>query len=100
MSQRAGSLSYLTFAAGFSVGLYALFYLACDIFGARLALFATLGSNALAGYIIHDMVDSAISPYTPKDAPWWYVLAVLAVYLFICWLFLRKLEKDRLFLRL
>jgi predicted acyltransferase len=100
MSQRAGSLSYLTFAAGFAVVLYALFYLVCDVLGWRLALFTTLGGNALAGYIIHDMVDSAVSPYAPGNAPWWYVLTVLAVYLFICWLFLRKLEKDRLFLRL
>ena len=30
MSQRAGSLSYVTFAAGFSLLAYALFYVACD----------------------------------------------------------------------
>src|SRR5262245_24165289 len=33
MSQRSGSLSYLTFAAGFSLVLYVLFYLACDVRG-------------------------------------------------------------------
>jgi predicted acyltransferase len=100
MSQRAGSLSYLTFAAGFSLAVYALFYLLCDLGHWRLGLFVTLGSNALAGYILHDMVMEAVKPYTPKDAPLWYVLAALALYLSICYLFLRHLEKHKLFLRL
>jgi predicted acyltransferase len=100
MSQRAGSLSYLTFAAGFSLALYALFYLLCDVAGWRLGLFGTLGSNALVGYILHDMVDNALSPYAPGDSPIWYVLLLLSIYLAVCWLFLRKLEKDKLFVRL
>ena len=31
MSQRTGSISYLTFSAGFSLAVYALFVLACDL---------------------------------------------------------------------
>jgi hypothetical protein len=100
MSQRAGSLSYLTFAAGFALALYALFYLLCDLGRWQLGIFRTLGSNALAGYILHDMVGEALKPYTPKDAPLWYALAALALYLAICYLFLRYLEKHKLFLRL
>jgi hypothetical protein len=100
MSQRSGSVSYQTFAAGFALALYALFALACDRGRLRLGLFATFGSNALAAYIIHDMVDDAIKPYTPKDAPLWFVLAAFAVFLAVCYLFVRYLEKNRIFLRL
>jgi hypothetical protein len=100
MSQRAGSVSYLTFGAGLSLAVYALFVWACEAHGFRLGVFTTLGSNALAGYIIHGMVDEAIKPFVPKDAPVWYVLAALAVFLGICYLFLRYLEKHKLFLRL
>ncbi len=100
MSQRSGSVSYQTFAAGFALALYALFALACDRGRLRLGLFATLGSNALAAYIIHDLVEDAIKPYTPQDAPLWFVLAALALFVAICYLFIRHLEKNQIFLRL
>jgi predicted acyltransferase len=100
MSQRAGSLSYLTFGAGFSFALYALFLWACDRRGLRLGIFTTLGTNALAGYIIHELVADAMKPYTPKDSPAWFVLAAVAVFLWVCYLFIRYLEKNRIFLRL
>jgi hypothetical protein len=100
MSQRSGSVSYQTFAAGFALAIYALFALACDRGRVRLGLFATFGSNALAAYIIHDMVDDAMKPYAPKDAPLWFVLAAFALFLSICYLFVRHLEKQRIFLRL
>jgi predicted acyltransferase len=100
MSQRAGSLSYLTFSAGFAVALYALFFVLCDRAGWGLGFFTTLGTNALAGYIIHGMVDDAIEHYKPGDAPMWYALGLFGLYLAICWLFLRYLEKNKLYLRL
>jgi predicted acyltransferase len=100
MSQRSGSVSYQTFAAGFALALYALFALACDRGGLRLGAFATLGSNALAAYIIHDLVDDAIKPYAPQDAPLWFVLIAFALFFAICYLFVRHLEKNQLFLRL
>jgi predicted acyltransferase len=100
MSQRAGSISYLTFAAGFSLAVYALFVLACDIRHLRLGLFTTLGSNALAAYIIHNLVDEFVKPYAPKDAPLWFALASFGVFLAICYVFLRYLEKNKLYLRL
>ena len=100
MSQRAGSISYQVFAAGFSLALYALFVLACEVLGWRLALLETLGANALAAYIIHDLVEHTLHPYTPRDAPLWYALASFGVFFAICYLFLRHLEKHRLFLRL
>src|SRR5215510_2578999 len=52
MSQRSGSLSYQVFAAGFALGVFVLFHLACDRRGWRVGLFRTLGSNALAAYVL------------------------------------------------
>lgn len=100
MSQRGGSVSYLVFGAGFSQFVYALFVVACDWGGARLGIFRTLGTNALVGYILHDLVNGAIKPFVPKDSPLWYVFAAFAVSLAICYTCLRHLEKHRLFLRL
>jgi hypothetical protein len=100
MSQRAGSPSYLVFAAGFSLALYALFVLVCDVAGFRAAVLETVGANALAAYVVHDMVGRALHPFTPRDAPLWYVLAATAVFFTICYAFLRHLEKHGLFLRL
>ncbi len=73
MSQRTGSISYLTFAAGFSLAVYALFVLACDLGHFQSRLFRTFGVNALAAYIIHPLVAGAVKPYAPNDSPLWYV---------------------------
>ena len=100
MSQRAGSVSYLVFGAGFSLVVYAFFLAACDGRGIRLSFLDTLGKNALAGYVIHEVVDQAVKPYAPRDAPLWYALAAFGVFLFLTWLFLRALEKRGIYLRL
>lgn len=100
MSQRAGSVSYLTFSAGFALAVYALFVVACDRGSLQLGVFRTLGVNALTGYVLHELVNMAVRPYVPKDAPLWHVLAGLAVSVGACYLVLRFLEKRRLFLRL
>src|SRR4029077_12629006 len=80
MSQRAGTLSYHAFGAGFSLAVYALFYIVCDIRGWQVGLFRTLGTNALVGYIAHEMVGAAVGPFIPKDAPGWYVTTGLVIY--------------------
>jgi hypothetical protein len=100
MSQRAGSVSYLMFGSGFSLAVYALFVLVCDVGKIEWGVFRTLGTNALAAYIIHDFVAEAIKPLAPSDAPVWFVLTVTAIFLIICYVFLRHLEKNKLFLRL
>ncbi len=100
MSQRSGSLTYLAFGAGFAL-LVALGFLALEQrTGWTWSVFTTPGRNALAGYLIHDVVDEAISPYLPWDAPLGFALAGLLVYLLICWVILRHLEKQKLFLKL
>jgi hypothetical protein len=100
MSQRAGSLSYLTFSTGFSLLVYVLFVLASDLGPVRLGVFRTLGRNALVGYVLHSMVAAAVKPYVPNDAPLWYVLAGFALYFGITYLFVRHLEKEGIYLKL
>jgi predicted acyltransferase len=100
MSQRSGSLTYTTFGAGFSLIVLALFVLACDVGRVHVGVFATFGSNALAAYIIHGLVNSAVKPFVPRDAPLWYVFAGCAVSLSICYLFVRYLENRRIFLKM
>jgi hypothetical protein len=100
MSQRTASVSYLTFAAGFSVAAYALFVVLTDWCGLRIGVFRTFGQNALAAYLLHPMVASVVSRYCPSDSPLWYVLAAFTVYFGLCYLFIRYLEKNGIFLRL
>jgi len=100
MSQRAGSPSYLVFGAGFSLAVYALFVLACDVFRFRVGVFETFGANALAGYIIHDLVGNTLGPFAPRDAPLWYALALFGLFFLLCYVFLRYLEKRKIFLRI
>jgi Acyltransferase family len=100
MSQRAGTVSYQTFAAGLAMAVYAIFFLASDVGRLRIGVFRTLGRNALAAYLLHPMVASAFAPYLPKDAPAWYVAAGFALEFGLTYLFLRYMEKNQLFLRL
>ncbi len=100
MSQRGGTLSYLVFGAGISLLVYLGFHFACDRWGWRLRLFETFGTNALAAYILHGLVDNAVSPFVPRDAPGWYVTAAFAVFFGVTWLMVWTLERNRIFLRL
>lgn len=68
MSQRAGSLSYLTFASGVSMVIFAMFLWACDRMNWRLGLFRTLGTNSLVAYIFHDIAGWILSPLFPKES--------------------------------
>ena len=99
MSQRAGTLSYLTFAAGFSLMVYVLFHIACEWGGLQIPFFRTFGTNALAAYVLHEFVGNAVSPFIPKDAPGWYVVAGLLVFFWITWVFVRSFEKKGIYLR-
>ena len=100
MSQRTGSIAYLTFSAGFSLAVYALFVLFCDRWGWQSSLFRIFGQNALAAYLIHPIVAGAVKPYLPNDVPAWYLAAGFVVYFGICTLLNRYLEKHSLFLKL
>lgn len=99
MTQRGGSLSYLTFGAGFSLLVYVLFYFLADIVGIRVGVFRTFGTNALAAYVLAGMIGTAVQAFIPRDAPAWYALFAFCVDFFLIWLFVRTLEKNKIFLR-
>ncbi len=100
MSQRGGTLSYLTFSGGFSLLVYVLFYVACDIYGWSLGVFRSFGVNALAAYILHSMVGGAIKPFVPKDVPGWYMTASVILFFVVNYVIIRHLEKQKIFLKL
>jgi predicted acyltransferase len=100
MSQRAGTISYLTFASGFSLAVYVLFYLVCDTYGHQLGVFRTFGMNALAGYVLHMMVASAIKPFMPRDVPGWYMWAGCGLFMLVTYVLVRNLEKQGIFIKL
>ncbi|HUP77532.1 MAG TPA: hypothetical protein VM260_03155, partial [Pirellula sp.] len=99
MSQRGGTLAYPLFAAGFSLLVFLIFFVVCDIFGLQLPFFRTFGTNALIAYVLHSMVSSAVQPFFPKDSPAWF--AYLGLLLFFCvnWIIVRHLEKQGAYLR-
>jgi hypothetical protein len=99
ISQRAGSISYTLLGGAFAMVLLPLFVWA-DRWNWRLGLFRTLGVNALLGYILHDLVNQAIKPFVPRDAPLWYVFTGFAISLLLCYLILRSLEKRKIILKL
>lgn len=100
MSQRAGSLSYLTFSAGFSLAVYVLFAIACDHFGLRVGVFRTLGSNALAGYVLHGFVDGIVSPYGKHDGSLAHALGIFGVFFMITYGLVRLLERKGIYIRM
>ncbi|MCA9025346.1 MAG: hypothetical protein KDA86_09065 [Planctomycetaceae bacterium] len=100
MSQRGGTPAYLVFSGGFSLFVYVLFYVACDILGWSLGIFRSFGVNALAAYILHSMVGGAIKPFVPKDVPGWYMTVSVLLFFLINWIIIRHLEKQKLFLKL
>ena len=100
MCQRAGTISYMAFAAGFSLAVFALFHVCCDWKGWQLGVFRTFGSNALVAYLLHMMVDSAVKPFMPRDAPAWYMWCGCAVFMAITYSLVRTLEKNRIYIKL
>jgi hypothetical protein len=100
MSQRAGSPAYTLFGAGLGMVIMALMMVVCDRWGFQIGVFRTLGVNALIGYILHGMVNEAVKPFVPNDAPLLYVLSGFAISFGICYLVLRTLEKQRIIFRL
>ena len=100
MSQRAGSLSYHIFAAGFSFATYAIFVWLTDIRGKQLDVFSQLGKNAFAAYVIHMIVLTCFGRFGPRDSPVWYAVTISACgcwlsYIMTCWC-----NRRELFLRL
>jgi predicted acyltransferase len=100
MSQRAGSITYTTFGAGFSLALFALFRLVVDLFGFRWAYLDLLGRHALVAYVAHDLCMGMVKPFVPKDSPTWYVLLGFGVVLGCLTLILRYFDRNKFQVRL
>ena len=100
MSQRTGSVSYLTFAAGFSLAVYAMFVVLCERLNFKLALFRIFGQNA-SGRLHHprngrDAGQALCARGRSSVVHGCRIQRVFA----ICVLFNRHLEKENLFLKL
>lgn len=100
MSQRAGSLSYLTFATGFSLAVYAGFIWLCDLRRHTAGVFTILGQNALAAYIVHFWLSDFVKPFAPRDAPAWWVLISFGVFFGATLAIVAYLNRRGFFLRL
>jgi hypothetical protein len=117
MSVKSASLSFMTFNAGFSLFVYVLFYIVCDVGGFQLGLFRTFGRNALAGYLIQWPTDSIFTELVEKasaswavplgysadavgrNAPLVFVLAGFATSFAVNWLLLWVMERRKVFLK-
>lgn len=100
MSQRAGSVTYLAFGSGLSLVLYAFFVWTCDLRKFQVGVFRTLGSNALAGYVIHIVVGFGFSAFLSRQSPAAAVLPMLLLYLAVCYGSVRYLEWKQLYWRM
>jgi predicted acyltransferase len=104
MGKRMPSLSFITFATGFAFALYGLFVLACDVGGLSVGIFTTFGTNALAAYFLHHVVEEALlpkeEPLFPHDAPLWFCLVGLAVFFVLTYGLVRFLEKRKIYIKL
>jgi hypothetical protein len=100
MGKRVVTLPFNLTACGIALTLYAVFVLLCDLGPLRIGVFRTFGTNPLATYIIHEMVDHAVKIYAPANAPLWYAGVSFAVFVGITYLCVRSLEKNGIYLRL
>lgn len=100
MSQRAGSVTYLAFGAGFSMVVYAAFVWWCDIRGRSSAVLGILGANALAGYLLHALVDVPFTALKDKDDPLWLALLLTAGFMAVTTTLVWLLNRRGWYLRL
>ena len=100
MGKRAVSLSFIVWSTGFSLMLYTLFILACDIGPLRIGVFRTFGTNPLAAYVIHYMWYTQIHTLTPEDSPLWFAMSATAGFFILTYLTVRHLEKHNVYIRL
>jgi predicted acyltransferase len=100
MDKRVVTLPFNLFSSGFALAVYALFVLVSDLARWQIGFFRTLGTNALAAYILHELVGNAVDVFAPKDSPPGWVAACFAVYVGITYLFVRHLEKHGIFIRM
>ena len=67
--------------------------------GFQIGVWRTLGSNALAGYVVHGVACWGFLSLLPRKAPLGTVLPALLLYLVICYACVRVLEWKRIYWR-
>lgn len=101
MSQKAGTLSYQTFAGGFSLLVFVFFDWASELIKSRWNPLTTLGRNAIACYIVHGfLIDTISSGWLQKSSPAAQVLLGLTVVLVLTYGLAKFMEWRGIFLRL
>ncbi len=100
MGKRGPNLSFITFASGFAFALYGLFVVACDLGGLSVGVFRTFGTNALAAYFLHHVIEEQVKNLVPKDAPLWYCLCGFCLFLLLTYACVRYLETHKIYVKL
>lgn len=100
MSQRAGSVTYLAFAAGFAMAVYAGFAWVCDVWGRTSRFFGILGANALAAYLLHEVVMLPFEAMSHKADPLWLAVLLTAGFVATTTLLVWLLNRRGWYLRL
>jgi hypothetical protein len=104
LGKRMPNLSFMTFASGFAFALYGLFVLACDLGGLSVGVFRTFGTNALAAYFLHHVIEEQVSgkesSLVPHDSPLWYCLCGFALFFLLTYACVRYLEKQKIYVKL
>lgn len=101
MSQKAGALSYQTFAAGLSLLVFLMFDWTAKRIQGRWNPLATLGRNAIACYIAHGfLIDAISSGWLQKSSPAAHVVLGLFLVLTATYGLAKFLEWRGIFLRL
>jgi hypothetical protein len=102
MSKRVVTLPFILSATGYALAVYALFILLCDLLPLQLGIFRTFGQNPLAAYVLHGIIGEAIRVFGPSaetaTPPW--IAGTLLAQFGMTYLFVRYLEKNRIFLRM
>lgn len=99
MSQRAGSLSYTTFAGGLSLCLFAGFVWCCDVRGWNWGVWGALGANSLAAYMLHDVAAMLVSPWLQRGSPAAAVMTGWLIFAGLVYGCCRLLQWKRWYLR-
>lgn len=100
MSQRAGSVTYLVFAAGFAMAVYAGFVWLCDGRGKSSGFLAILGANALAGYLLHEIVMLPFDSIRHESDPLWRAVLLTVVFMAVTTLLVWLCNRRGWYLRL